>query len=283
MGANLARAELQEGLAFLAPRMRDTRAGRRAGVRHDHRPVRDALPPGALGRVTAGLCGLNRRSSGYTPGAQGWSTGEGSEGKRRVFICSVWPGRFTAARGPGRVGLCGRVAERRQRRKRAARRSTRPATACTRRSGRTSHGIPHILAVDFAGPGLRLRLRRAKENICVLAETYVTANARAVALLRSRRLVHPGRQRRHRRQPQQRLLLPAHQGQGHDRGPARAGAAARAAARDQGGRAGLRGRLQPLAARHGRRQHPRPAPAAAQPWVRPINEMDVYQRFYQLA
>ena len=41
----------------------------------------------------------------------------------------------------------------------------------------TSHGIPHILASNFAGLGYGYGYVAAKANICVLAETYVTANA----------------------------------------------------------------------------------------------------------
>ena len=41
----------------------------------------------------------------------------------------------------------------------------------------TSHGIPHILASNFAGLGYGYGYVAAKENICVLADTYVTANA----------------------------------------------------------------------------------------------------------
>ena len=41
----------------------------------------------------------------------------------------------------------------------------------------TSHGIPHIVAPDFPGLGFGYGYAAAKENICVLADTYVTANA----------------------------------------------------------------------------------------------------------
>ena len=41
----------------------------------------------------------------------------------------------------------------------------------------TSHGIPHILASNFAGLGYGYGYVAAKANICVLADTYVTANA----------------------------------------------------------------------------------------------------------
>jgi len=41
----------------------------------------------------------------------------------------------------------------------------------------TSHGIPHILASNFAGLGYGYGYVAAEANICVLADTYVTSNA----------------------------------------------------------------------------------------------------------
>ncbi len=41
----------------------------------------------------------------------------------------------------------------------------------------TSHGIPHIVASNFAGLGYGYGYAAAKENICVLADMYVTVNA----------------------------------------------------------------------------------------------------------
>jgi acyl-homoserine-lactone acylase len=41
----------------------------------------------------------------------------------------------------------------------------------------TSHGIPHILASNYAGLGYGYGYVAAEANICVLADTYVTANA----------------------------------------------------------------------------------------------------------
>jgi acyl-homoserine-lactone acylase len=40
----------------------------------------------------------------------------------------------------------------------------------------TSHGIPHIVASDFPGLGFGYGFVAAKENICVLADMYVTTN-----------------------------------------------------------------------------------------------------------
>jgi acyl-homoserine-lactone acylase len=41
---------------------------------------------------------------------------------------------------------------------------------------RTTHGIPHIIASDFAGLGYGYGYAFAADNICVLADTYVTVN-----------------------------------------------------------------------------------------------------------
>ncbi len=41
---------------------------------------------------------------------------------------------------------------------------------------RTSHGIPHIIASDFPGLGFGYGYSIAQDNLCVLADTYVTVN-----------------------------------------------------------------------------------------------------------
>ena len=65
MGANLARAELQEGLAFLAPRMRALELDGEPGYGTITGPVRDAAPSPCAGPPD----GEQARSFGYTPGA----------------------------------------------------------------------------------------------------------------------------------------------------------------------------------------------------------------------
>src|SRR5437588_8724968 len=40
----------------------------------------------------------------------------------------------------------------------------------------TTHGIPHILADDFAGLGYGYGYSLAKDNICVIADSYVTVD-----------------------------------------------------------------------------------------------------------
>jgi acyl-homoserine-lactone acylase len=42
---------------------------------------------------------------------------------------------------------------------------------------RTTHGVPHILADDFAGLGYGYGYSLAQDNICVVADTYVTVDA----------------------------------------------------------------------------------------------------------
>src|SRR5213596_3281893 len=42
---------------------------------------------------------------------------------------------------------------------------------------RTAHGIPHILAKDYEGAGYGYGYAIAQDNICVLADTYLTVRA----------------------------------------------------------------------------------------------------------
>ena len=127
---------------------------------------------------------------------------------------------------------------------------------------RTTHGIPHIFVDDFAGLGYGYGYAFAQDNLCVLADTYVTVSGERSRSSGPTARGASGATGR-RQQPQQRLLLPADHRQRHDRAAADAAAAARARARDQGAGARLRRRLQPLPARHRRRQPLRPDAAAA--------------------
>ena len=98
------------------------------------------------------------------------------EGKRRVFVRSVVPCAGTALAaiaaaiiaavlaGGGSAASAGESLD-----------SPGGGLHATIRT--TSHGIPHILASNFAGLGYGYGYVAAKANICVLAETYVTANA----------------------------------------------------------------------------------------------------------
>ena len=42
---------------------------------------------------------------------------------------------------------------------------------------RTKYGVPHIVSRGLARAGLRLRLRFAEDNICTIADSYVTVDA----------------------------------------------------------------------------------------------------------
>jgi acyl-homoserine-lactone acylase len=53
-----------------------------------------------------------------------------------------------------------------------------PTSALHATIKRTSHGIPHIVADDFAGLGFGYAYAFAKDNLCVLAETYVTVDGK---------------------------------------------------------------------------------------------------------
>ena len=148
---------------------------------------------------------------------------------------------------------------------------------------RTAHGIPHIFARDFPSARLRLRLR-VRPGQPLHDRRHLRDGRRASARATSApttgwRFQGNGVDRQ---QPQLRLLLPADQRHRGRREAARAAAAARADARDQAGRARLRGRLQPYLRETGVDKLPDPR-CRGKAWVRPIDEMDVYRRFYQLA
>ena len=82
---------------------------------------------------------------------------------------------------------------------------------------------------------------------------------RALQVLRADRLVALRGQQLQREQPQLRLLLRADQQEPDRREAGRPASAAGSAARSEGGREGLRRRLQPVPGRDGRRQPARPA------------------------
>ena len=84
---------------------------------------------------------------------------------------------------------------------------------------RTAHGIPHILAADWGSLGFGYGYAFAEDNICTIAESYVTVGRGALALLRSRRQLELPRQRLRGQEPQLGLLLPADQRLGHRRSP----------------------------------------------------------------
>ena len=119
----------------------------------------------------------------------------------------------------------------------------------------TEYGIPHIAAQDYGGLGYGYGYAIAKENICVLADTYMTVRGAALAATsaRTRATSSAATARRVNNlnsdfffqqiiddKRVEKLLAPKGTGAPE--------------ARDPHGRARLRRRLQPLAARHRRRQ-----------------------------
>ena len=123
-----------------------------------------------------------------------------------------------------------------------------------------THGIPHILAEDWGGLGFGYGYAFARDNICTIADSYVTVRAE-----RSRYFGpdagYPQRGNGFNVASNlnsdffyQRII-----DTGQDRGPAGPGASAGPAARGARGRPRLRRRLQPLPRRHRRRQPARPA------------------------
>lgn len=112
---------------------------------------------------------------------------------------------------------------------------------------RTEYGIPHILARDFDGLGYGYGYAFAQDNVCELADQVVTLRGERSQFL------GPGGVRRG-RQPRERHVLHGATARGHRPAAARPEGAAGA----DGGAApdgrGVRRRVQPLSARHGRRQ-----------------------------
>ena len=178
LGMNLARAELQEGLSFLAPRM--------PGLALDGEPVYDtitgiygmhslpvrwsSLEPRPLKMYKRRFKTALRRVVTRRPAVRVGTTGGamGSRVNARIVVVGLalllaLAALAMAAKGPADVARAG------------ARGHAR--AACRPRSAPPSHGIPHIVASDFPGLGFGYGYAAAKENICVLADTYVTVNA----------------------------------------------------------------------------------------------------------
>ena len=76
---------------------------------------------------------------------------------------------------------------------------------------RTKYGVPHIKAKTWQGLGFGYAYAFAQDNICTIADSYVTVARRALALLRPRRDLEVLGQRRRQQQPRLRLLLRADQ------------------------------------------------------------------------
>ena len=131
--------------------------------------------------------------------------------------------------------------------------------------GRDSHGIPTSRPLTSAESGFGYGYAFAEDNICTIAETYVTVRAErsrytgdgVEGTARTGRELSAAGQRLG-EQPQLRLLLPADHRQGDHRGPARRPGRP-TGARDPRGRPRLRRRLQQVPRRDRRRQPARPA------------------------
>jgi acyl-homoserine-lactone acylase len=146
---------------------------------------------------------------------------------------------------------------------------------------RTSHGIPHIVADDFAGLGFGYAYAFAQDNLCVLAETYVTVDGKRSRYFGSDGSYTQGgngatannlnsdfffQRIKDNKTIQKLLALPP------PRGP-------RPEIKD-----GVRGFVagyNKYLTETGVQNLPDPA-CRGKPWVRQITEMDVYRRFYQL-
>ena len=123
---------------------------------------------------------------------------------------------------------------------------------------RTDHGIPHISADDFGGLGYGYGYAFAEDNLCVIADQYVTVRGERSKYFGPDETWSMRGNGTTQQQPQLGLLLQEDHPAADDReadGPA---AAERPAARGQGGRPRLRRGLQPLPARGRRREPPRP-------------------------
>ena len=291
MGANLARAELQEGLAFLAPA--HARASRSTASRSTARSpastacsrCRCAGPPDAglesrawrferracgqaleVQAVASRAGGVHRRGTRRQPQSQ-------SIGCTSVAAVGAAAALALVAARRGRAGGAG-----------AARGTGR------RRPGRPARDDPAHLARHPAhprrrlrGPRLRLRLRARQGQHLRARRDLRDRQRRALALLRPRRLLR----RRAATAPSTTTSTATSSSSGssttaRSRTCSTLRAAARARAGDQGGRARLRRRLQPLPARDRASTTSPTRAAAASRGCAPITEMDAYRRFYQL-
>ena len=152
---------------------------------------------------------------------------------------------------------------------RSAARRTGSRTSRPRRSTAPAYGYGYALAQD---------------NLCEIAETYVTVNGERSRFFGPDGELRDPRQRGDVQQPQLGLLLPAHQGRPGRREAARAAAAATARCpRSARASRGYVGRLQRLPAPRSASDGIPDPRCRGKAWVRPITEIDAYRRFYQLA
>ena len=117
---------------------------------------------------------------------------------------------------------------------------------------RNKQGIPTIEADSYKDLGFGYGYAFASDDICVIADTYLTGNAE-----RSKWFGPDAKSPEGFTQSRLRPVLPAPQGSGHDQGGLLPQASGRARARGQAGDQGIRRRLQPLSEEDRGRKHPR--------------------------
>ncbi len=156
-------------------------------------------------------------------------------------------------------------------------RSTPPHGSYKAEIRRTAMGVPHIKADDWAGAGYGYGYAQAQDDLCTMADSFLTYRGERSRVLR-RRGAAAG-QEHHRPAQEHRLrLLP--QARDHGR---RGGAMARAQP------ASIRGMVEGFAAGYNRYVRELKAGAGAgnahaacrnEAWVRPVSADDIYRRMY---
>ena len=147
---------------------------------------------------------------------------------------------------------------------------------------RTSHGIPHILADDFASLGFGYGYALAEDNICTIADSYVTVKAeRSKYFGPDESWVFSGNGTRNNNLNSDfffKRIIDSKIVEKLVNSPAPDGPLPEAKQGVQGYVAGYNHYLETV----GVDNLPDPTCRGAE-WVRPITEMDAYRRFYQLA
>ena len=149
---------------------------------------------------------------------------------------------------------------------------------------RTAHGIPHIIAKTFYGGGYGYGYAFAQDNLCAIAETYVTVDGERSRYFGPDGTLRQPRQRQRRSTTSTRdFFFQRIIDDGDDREAARR--SRRRAGRSREIQEGVRGYV---AGYNRYLRDDRRAPTSptrrcrGKAWVRPITEIDVYRRFYQL-
>ena len=253
---------------------------RSCGVRRaSPRPSSSARRPRSWPSSSAGGTGARAKAPSLASPAMGYGSAQ-----RRRSLAAARGG--AAARACLVLLGCWPTPPRQSATPRAGRRGT-PLEATIRRD---SHGIPHILADDFGGHRLRLRLRLRPGQHLHDRRDLRDGPRRALALLRRGQGTfgpdgsYPQRGNGFSgQQPQLRLLLPADHRQ-RDRSRTCSTSRRRTGPRAEI-REGVRGYVagyNKYLADTGVDNLPDPRCRGAD-WVKPITEIDAYRRFYQLA